>query len=79
MWLSLPLYTADFVTVCSYRAAQVDMMLKRGKTRDVFRGSLIYPNRFGSQSKILLIAEVRGSCLAVVISQIAFVYIIECC
>ncbi|XP_064395678.1 large ribosomal subunit protein uL1-like [Halichondria panicea] len=36
---------------------KLDMTLKRGKSRDSFRGALIYPHRFGTQSKILLLAE----------------------
>ena len=40
----------------------VDMSLKKGKTREPFRGTLIYPHKFGVMRKILLIAEVRRVC-----------------
>ena len=39
-------------------AIKVDMMLKKDKVRDAFRGTLVYPHQFGSHRKILLLAEV---------------------
>ena len=39
---------------------KADLTLKKNKVRDAFRGTLIYPHKFGSQQKILLLAEVRG-------------------
>ena len=36
----------------------VNMALKKRKKKDPFRGTLVYPHRFGEERKILVIAEV---------------------
>lgn len=36
----------------------VNMLLKKSKRRDPFRGTLVYPHRFGEERRVLLIAEV---------------------
>jgi ribosomal protein L1 len=42
----------------------VNMLLKRNKRKDAFRGTLVYPERFGHETRILLLAEVSvvGGC-----------------
>ena len=36
----------------------VSMALKKRKVKDPFRGSLVFPQRFGRERKVLLIGEV---------------------
>lgn len=36
------------------------LVTKKGKRRDPFRGTIIFPHRFGKEPKLLVFAEVRG-------------------
>ena len=39
-------------------SVNVNMALKKNKRKDAFRGTLVYPNRFGEERRVLLLAEV---------------------
>ena len=44
----------------------VNMAAKKGKLREPFRGTMLYPHRFGKERRVLLLAEVCvcGGCCA---------------
>ena len=39
-------------------SVNVNMALKKNKRKDAFRGTLVYPHRFGEERRVLLLAEV---------------------
>lgn len=39
-------------------SVNVNMALKKNKRKDPFRGTLVYPHRFGDERRVLVLAEV---------------------
>ena len=57
---ALRAYSISTVPETIELALRVNMVLKKNKLRDPFRGTLVYPHPFGTQRKILALIEVMN-------------------